>query len=101
MTITPRDHLSCPLLRPMSGMFHPELSSTVQATKSSPPWTSTWSSLATLYQVKEHPIQAKMSCANPGIWLGERAALILELQALRLQKDQLGRELVALPESTQ
>lgn len=53
-------HLSCPLLRLMSGRSHPELSSTVRATKSSPPWTSTWNSLATLYQVKGPPIPGQV-----------------------------------------
>ena len=54
--VTPRDHLSCPFLRPTSGRSHPGLSSTVQATRSSPPWISTWSLLATPYQVKDpHP----------------------------------------------
>lgn len=54
-SVTPSGHLSCPFLRPTSGRSHPELSSTVPATKSSPPWTSTWSLLATPYQVKEPP----------------------------------------------
>lgn len=89
--VTPRDHLSCPLLRLMSGRSHPELSSTVRATKSSPLWTSTWSSLATPYQVKDHPSHAEV----PGDLARERAPLVLELQAPRLRKDHLGLELAA------
>lgn len=90
-----RHHLSCPLHRPTSGRCHPELSSTVPATKSSPPWTSTWSWLAIPCQVKAHPSQAQTSCPGPGVWPRERAALIPELQAPHLQRDQLGPELRA------
>ena len=69
--ITPRDHSSCPFLRPTSDRSHHGLSSTVQATKSSPLWISTWSSSATPYQVKDPPSQAEMPCLGPGHCRGE------------------------------
>lgn len=44
---------------------------------------------------KGAPIPAEVPCTGPGIWPRERAALIPELQAPHLRKDQLGLELRA------